>query len=479
MLLLALVGALAAEPAPADDTEISRAVVRLVNTGQRPDPLVPWNGGGIRKGTGTGFVIEGGRILTNAHVISDSRMLLLYFHDDPEPHEARVVVAGHDCDLAIVEPLDTTLLDDRTPLQLADALPALRSEVLTYGYPAGGERMSSTQGVVSRIEVNTYVHAPGWRHLTVQTDAAINPGNSGGPVLQDGKVVGVAFQTHLKLDDVGHFIPNSIVEHFLTDVEDGEYDGYGHLGLYISNLENPAARARKKVPDDRTGVVVDFVVPGSTSDGRVKPGDVLLSVDGVPLANDGTVELYGHRLALVSAVDRYQHGETAELELLRDGQLGTVTVTVGGSPSRDRHKPRWDTHPRYYVYAGLVFVPLDKGVLSALGSSAPSTLLHEAYMRPFEDDDFDKQESVILLERLEHPVNVELAWFRRKVVDRINGRPIRNLADVIAAFGEGDSEAHVLEYAHYGQLGVLDRAAAEAAHAEILEQYGLSTDRRL
>ncbi len=66
--------------------------------------------------------------------------------------------------------------------------------MLTYGFPLGGQDVSSTAGIVSRIESRRYVHSGADSHLVVQTDAAINPGNSGGPVVQDGKVVGVAFQ---------------------------------------------------------------------------------------------------------------------------------------------------------------------------------------------------------------------------------------------------------------------------------------------
>lgn len=79
--------------------------------------------------------------------------------------------------------------------------------VVTYGYPAGGEQISYTRGVVSRIELQNYVHIGNRSLLAVQTDAAINPGNSGGPVIQDDRVVGVAFQGVPGLENAGFFIP--------------------------------------------------------------------------------------------------------------------------------------------------------------------------------------------------------------------------------------------------------------------------------
>src|SRR6185436_11177026 len=108
-----------------------------------------WDMEGVSSGVGTGFVREGGRVLTNAHVISDASMVLLFLYDDPMPHEARVIAAAHDADLALVEP---DLLDAVPKLQLG-GLPKLRTVVETYGFPTGSDQLSSTRGVVSRVDL--------------------------------------------------------------------------------------------------------------------------------------------------------------------------------------------------------------------------------------------------------------------------------------------------------------------------------------
>jgi len=84
---------------------IEKSVVRIVNHAQRPSWYTPWGAGATQWTTGSGFVIEGGLIMTNAHVVSDSRFLALFLYGDPNPHEGRVVVEGHDCDLALIRPL--------------------------------------------------------------------------------------------------------------------------------------------------------------------------------------------------------------------------------------------------------------------------------------------------------------------------------------------------------------------------------------
>jgi S1-C subfamily serine protease len=120
----------------------------------------------------------------------------------------------------------------------------MESTVSVYGYPIGGDRLSVTRGIVSRIDFQTYSHSGSDSHLTIQIDAAINPGNSGGPVMQNGKVVGVAFQGYSGdvAQNVGYMIAMPVARRFMKDVEDGKYDHYVDLALTYENLFNPAAR---------------------------------------------------------------------------------------------------------------------------------------------------------------------------------------------------------------------------------------------
>ncbi len=461
---------------------IERALVRIVNHAQRGNWYSPWDVSSAREGGGSGFVIAGGRVMTNAHVVSDSRMVLMFLQGDPTPHVARVAATGHDCDLALLEPVDPTVLAGVAPLSSGD-LPAIRSTVETYGYPSGGLRLSSTRGVVSRIELQSYVHSALDAHLTIQTDAAINPGNSGGPVVQDGLVVGVAFQGTSALENVGFVIPTDVVRHFLTDVADGTYDGYPELGALTANLENPAARAAAGMAPGETGVRVHYVFPGSSADGELHPGDVILAVGGHDLANDGTVALGDHRFEFGVLADRLQAGESLPLRVLRGGERLGLAVTLRTYPPQKRFANSYDQLPRYLVYAGLVFLPLDREMLKTYGSQwslkAPKALLYEFFFRFFEEPERLRGEPVVLLRCLDHPVNMNLAWRQNALIDRVNGREIDGLASLVAALEANRDPYHVLEFGEGGRFDVLDRAQADAAHAEILQTYGVHGDRRL
>ncbi len=474
--------ALAASAGWGRPPEIADSVVRIVNHAQRGDWYSPWNVSGAREEAGSGFVVPGGRIMTNAHVVSDSRMCLVYLHNDPTPHPARVAAIGHDCDLALLEPVEPGLLEG-VPALTFGGLPELRSTVETYGYPAGGRRLSSTRGVVSRIELQPFVHSGLDAHLTVQTDAAINPGNSGGPVIQDGAVVGVAFQGTAQLENVGFFIPTEVIAHFLEDAADGRYDGYPELGVLTANLENPAARAAAGMAAGEEGVEVFFVFPGSSADGHLRAGDVLLEAQGHRVANDGTVAVDGLRFEFGVLADRLQVGDALELAVLRRGERLLLSVPLRPYPPHQRFANAYDRLPRYFVYGGLVFVPLDREVLKTFGprwsTQADRALLHEAFYRFFEEPERLLREPVILLRCLDHPVNANLAWRRNQLLDSVNGRPADSLAAVVAAI-EGHAEPqHVFSFGQGGRLEALDRAEAERANGKILSLYGVQKDRRL
>jgi S1-C subfamily serine protease len=458
------------------------SVVRVVNFSQRGNWYSPWDVTDVAQGSGTGFVIEGGLIMTNAHVISDSRLLVLYIHNDPEPHVAEVVHVAHDCDLALVRPADPGVLSDVTPLKIGE-LPTLGSVVDTLGYPAGGTQISSTRGVVSRIDESLYVHSGVDLHVSVQTDAAINPGNSGGPVVQGGEVVGVAFQADMRQENVGFFIPSSVINRFLLDVGDGRYDGYPELGAEISGMDNPAIRAWAGMADGETGVRVTHVHSGSSADGLVRKGDVILAVDGRTVANDGSVPDGESRVSFGMLADRRQIGETLPLRLLRDGARLDVDVTLLAFPAGDTRGNLYDQFPRYYVYGGLIFVPLDREMLKTYGAEwfarADKNLMQEFYLRPLYDSEAMLQERVVLLRRLDHSVNADMAWFRNLVVKRINGREITGMDDLVESLENHQGDYHLIEFSHLSRFGVLDRLKAEEAHQEILERYGIGEDRNL
>ena len=159
---------------PRPNGPVQKSLVRITATAVEPDYKAPWNAGVIARGIGAGFIIEGNRIMTNAHVVSNSRYLTVERDGDPNKYPARVLFVAHDCDLALVTVDSPNFFKNMTPLKFG-GIPELESVVSAYGFPLGGERMSVTTGIVSRIDFQLYTHSSIDQHLAIQISAQINP----------------------------------------------------------------------------------------------------------------------------------------------------------------------------------------------------------------------------------------------------------------------------------------------------------------
>jgi S1-C subfamily serine protease len=459
-----------------------RSVVQIITFAQQPVWDAPWRFESVQRLGGSGFVIKGKRIMTNAHVVSWGRQIVVRRYQDPRPYLADVDYIGHDCDLAVLKVEDERFFDNLEPLELGD-LPKVRTPVVTYGYPAGGEEISYTRGVVSRIELQTYAHIGNRRLLSVQTDAAINPGNSGGPVIQEDKVVGVAFQGLPGLQNAGFFIPTPVIEHFLKDIHDGHYDGFPHAGLRVAALQNPAYRAYLKLDDNNMGARVDGVSPVPSTEKLIKPEDVLLQIGGYPVADDGTILYQGNRVSAALAFELAQSGDSVPLKLWRDGKPLQLSLPVFPYNEDRAGGYEYDTLPRYFIYGGLVFTPLSLDYLRTLGRETPATavsqLYYELYYHRNEDPATARPEPIVLASVLPDEVNANVAVRGRALVDTINGQRIERLEDVISAFSANTNAYDVIQFLPHHTTESLDRAAVAKAKARILDTYGVAKDRRL
>ena len=457
---------------------VQKSLVRITATAVEPDYRAPWNAGSIARGIGAGFVIDGNRILTNAHVVSNSRFLTVERDGDPNKYPATVQFVAHDCDLAILNVGTPNFFKNMTPLQLG-GIPPLESTVSAYGFPIGGERMSITTGIVSRIDFNLYAHSSIDSHLAIQISAQINPGNSGGPVMQDGKVVGVAFQGYSGdvAQGVAYMIPTPVIKRFLQDVTDGHYDKYVDLGLTYLKLLNPAQRRYLGLKDDDRGVLVETVVSAGPCAQDVKSGDVLLSIDGHPIASDATVVLEGERVEMPEVVERKFKGDKVKLDLLRDKQPVSATITLNTIPPYMIQGHTYDVRPRYIVYGGLLFQPLD---LEVMETYQPTDLRLRHFFDYFvlEQIYTEHPEVVVLTNILPDPINTYLSPYRGAVVDEVNGKKIRTLHDLADALNQ-PGDRLVLNMIGDGPPLVLDPKQVESARERIKARYNVQTEQNL
>ncbi|CAE5963022.1 unnamed protein product [Arabidopsis arenosa] len=263
------------------------SVVKVFTVSSKHRLFQPWQISIQSESTGSGFVISGKRILTNAHVVADQTSVKVRKHGSPRKYKAKVRAIGHECDLAILDIDSEEFWEGMNPLELRD-IPSLQEKVYVVGYPKGGDTISVTKGVVSRVELLEYSHSA-TELLAIQIDAAINDGNSGGPVIMGNKVAGVAFESLCCSDSIGYIIPTPVIRHFLDAVEESsQHVSFCSINLSYQNMENDQLRNHFKMSDDMTGILVKNIDPLSDAHKVLKKNDVILAIDGVPIGNDST-----------------------------------------------------------------------------------------------------------------------------------------------------------------------------------------------
>jgi S1-C subfamily serine protease len=458
--------------------KIRNGVVRIYTVSQTPDYGTPWDPGKSESGMGSGFIISKRRILTNAHVVSNARFIAIEKEGDARRYEARVKFIAHDCDLAMLEVMDADFYQGTSRLPLG-GVPQLDSVVTVLGYPIGGDRLSVTRGIVSRIDYQVYSHSGVDSHLAIQIDAAINPGNSGGPVIQNGAVVGVAFQgfSGMVAQNVGYMIPLPVLNRFLKDVSDGRYDRYVDLGIQFFPLINATYRRALGLGPGDFGVMVSEVMQAGAAYGQIEVGDVLLAIDGLPIFSDGRVAMDNDRLLLNEVVERKFKGDRVKMELLRQSRKKTVTFSLKMPWPYLTQARQYDVQPRFILFGGIVFQPLSSSFYATL-SGTPVTLRY--YYTQFINAELYLQhpEVVVISKVLPDPINTYQDRFINTIVDTINGKKIRTLEDAAAAF-DLPEDFYVIRVVGDPQPLVLEAEAVSKARRRILERYNVPAERYL
>lgn len=133
------------------------AVVKVFCTHTEPNFSLPWQRKRQYSSSSSGFVISGRRVLTNAHSVDHYTQVKLKKRGSDTKYVATVLAVGTECDIALLTVDDDEFWLDVSPVEFGD-LPALQDAVTVVGYPIGGDTISVTSGVVSRIEILSYVH---------------------------------------------------------------------------------------------------------------------------------------------------------------------------------------------------------------------------------------------------------------------------------------------------------------------------------
>ncbi len=448
-----------------------QAIVKIYNVAKVPNYLSPWSSS-MSSSTGSGSIIEGGYILTNAHVVANQAFLEVQRYGERKRYIAKVYAVSHQADLALLKVEAKEFFKGVTPLTFG-TLPAVEQKIVVYGYPMGGATLSATIGVVSRVEHHTYAHS-GEIFLAVQVDAAVNPGNSGGPALSNGKIVGVVMQVISRSQNIGYLVPVTMVKHFIDDMKDGHYDGFADLGIGTQKLENPAMRGYYGLDENVTGKLIDKIVYNSSMKSVLKEGDILTAIDGHNIENDGTVAFRKHEYTDYNYyVDAHQLGEKITLDIIRDRKAMQVLATLKNKTDDVFlvKTTRYDEMPTYFIYGGYVFSPLTRNLIL---STNRNRLKMSCLATKWQEE--DKDEVVVLLKVLASDISRGDNNFGMWAIDTINGEPFKNFKAFYEKMGNVKDDYIVLEDKD-GVKVIIDKKEALKKQDELLKKYNIEYGR--
>jgi S1-C subfamily serine protease len=334
------------EPPP---PEIEKSTVKIFVTKRGPNVFQPWMKQQPSDRTASGVVIEGKRILTTAQAVAYSNDIQVQANQAGDKISASVVLMNWGMNLAVLRLDDESFFDTHPPIPRAEGLPLIKDPMLVYGFPVGGNSLSVTKGIISRVEFSG-----GFPEYTlrIQIDAAINEGNAGGPAVSNGKMVGVALSRLNNAEKIGYVIPNEEIEIFLKDLPSGTPAEASNFYDFCQTAENPTLRRFLGLPKDASGVAVRTVYTGDAAY-PIRQWDVIQKIGDYPVDDQGMVRVGELRLDFHYAVRREAREGKVPMDVLRQGKALHVDVPLS---KREMVVPGVSgLYPPYFIYGPIVF----------------------------------------------------------------------------------------------------------------------------
>lgn len=320
--------------------DLQKATIQIESDGTFVDPQegVVVNAAG----RGSGFIIDpSGIAVTNNHVVTGAALIKVWVNGETQPRNAQILGVSECSDLAVIKIEGSGF----SYLKWYDQTPQVGLEVYTAGFPLGEPEFSLTKGIISKLHADGQTSWASLDHVLAH-DATINPGNSGGPlVTADAQVVGINYAS-IKTADQYFAIDAATAEPIVNQLKTGvDVDSIGINGTAFITQDGSLS-----------GIWVASVKSGSPADkAGLQGGDILLQMEGLVLATDGTMKDYCSILRTHKPTDtlsikvfRYSTGETLDGEL--NGRALTVTSSgPAGQTSATQGASTTQTAPDFFT----------------------------------------------------------------------------------------------------------------------------------
>lgn len=453
------------------------SLVRVNSTNQNYNFSKPWTKRPPYTRRGIGAVIEGGRVLVTAELVANHTYVQLERAGSSVKMPAEVVRVDYESNLALLAPAEPQFLADAVPVTFAKAVRVgTRVNVVQL---ESNDTPAYTPGVVTTVNVTGYP-ADGIALLGFRISAPLQYRENSFtlPVFEGDRLAGMLMRYDARSQSAD-LVSEPVIANFLARANREPYQGFPRAGIAIAPTRDPQFR-RYLGLNDRAGIYVVSVQNGSPAEkSGLRKGDVVLSVDGEPLDDEGYFvhPEYGKIPFSYLISTAHLPGGTLPLRVLRDGKETTLDLPLAPrDPDSIISEPALpDRAPRYFVLGGLVFQELSRSYLREWGgdwrSNAPARLV---YLDEFQDElPADRGKIVFLSEVLPADTTLGYEDVGPVVVKTVNGREIRRLEDIAEAAKSPAGDFHRIELE--SDPGVLYLDAKETARSadELKQAYGL------
>jgi S1-C subfamily serine protease len=464
----------------AGSSAIENSVVKIFSTVRYPDPYQPWTKQSPEDITGSGVVIEGKRILTNAHVVNYASQVQNQANQAGDKVSATVEAIAPGIDLAVLKLDDEKFFDTHPPLARAKTLPGIKDMVLAYGFPEGGSSLSITKGIVSRVEFTPY--NPPVHGLRIQIDAAINPGNSGGPAVVGDKMIGLTFSHLVNAENIGYIIPSEEIDLFLQDIADGHYDGKPAMHDDLQTLENPALRSFLKLDSSVHGMVVHKPYKNDPAY-PLKEWDVISRIGDTTVDDQGMIKLGDDlRVRFQYQIQHIATNGTVPMTIVHAGKELKINLPV--SADYPQLIPGLNgAYPSYFICGPLVFSAATQEYLGGFLQTRYAATVMASFsadgnplVTRMSDHPAFPGEGLVVISSPFFPHKLAQGYSspRAEVVKTVNGIPVKNLNHLVEILRDAKGEFITIEcYSRYGETMVFPRSEMLAATDGILTDNGV------
>lgn len=452
-----------------------RSVVTVEVTRKQYDYLQPWSVR-VDQVQKMGTILDDHQILTTADYLSDHTLIRIQ-KGRGRWYQAEIDWVDYTANLAIIKVKDDQFWDGTKKLTLAKVTPRRGTAQLL--------RWRNGILEIRNVDISRLVVKKGkltfMDQLQLELDSDMNGIGWAEAIVQDDQLIALATS---KDDQTITSLPSAFIIPCLADRKDSKYQGLGYFSFVWETAENPDTLAFLGQEGEPRGVIV-IEVQTNKVESPLKPRDIILEIDGYKIDVQGDYKDpdYGNLLLENLASRSKRAGDKVEIKIMRDGKEQKVDYLLPKAAYNAQLVPLaiFDQPPEYLIIGGLVFQPLTVPYLQSWGidfmRKAPFRLSYATR----QDATFENPSYVVLSLVLPDPVNIGYNDARYLIVDKLNGKNVRTLQDLVAAKDVPNDGFHLIEFKEGDSLQrmILDSGETDAATARVLKRYGIPRDRSI